>query len=236
MRESPAAINDGVLLGVGCYTAPEAARLLKMPSRSIIRWLTGYSYKQDGRYIEVPPLWTPQLPYDGDSLELGFRDLIELRFVSAFGRAGLGLKTIRLCLARARECISDERPFSTSRFRTDGRTIFLDSLTGSEEGALLDLKQRQFVFRQAVEMTFRDLDMANHTVSGWRPFRGKSSIVVDPSRCFGQPIAAAFGVPTATLVRAVKAEGSIEQVVRLFEVSPSTVRDAIQFEETLAAA
>ena len=42
-----------------------------------------------------------------------------------FVKAGLGLQTIRLCLAYARECVSDPRPFSTRRFQTDGRTIDL---------------------------------------------------------------------------------------------------------------
>ncbi len=132
--------------------------------------------------------------------------------------------------------MSDDRPFSTRRFQTDGRTIFLESLGETEEGSLLDLKQRQFVFRQAVEMTFRDLDVADTTVVGWRPFHGKPSIVIDPQRAFGQPIAASYGVPTATLMQAVEAEGSIERVARLFEVPLPIIRDAVGFEEILAAA
>lgn len=235
MRAGSHSVSDAVPLGIGYYTALEAARLLQVPSRSIVRWLAGYSYKRDGREVHVAPLWNPQLPA-GDHLELGFRDLIELRFVIAFSRAGLGLQTIRSCLQRARDCMSDDRPFSTRRFQTDGRTIFLESLGETEEGSLLDLKQRQFVFRQAVEMTFRDLDVADTTVVGWRPFHGKPSIVIDPQRAFGQPIAASYGVPTATLMQAVEAEGSIERVARLFEVPLPIIRDAVGFEEILAAA
>jgi hypothetical protein len=58
------------------------------------------------------------------ALEVSFRDLIELRFVKAFRDAGLSLQTIRECFGRAIEAVRDERPFSTLRFRTDGKTIF----------------------------------------------------------------------------------------------------------------
>jgi uncharacterized protein (DUF433 family) len=222
-------------LGIGYYTAPEAARLLEMSARSINRWLGGYYYADRGKRISMEPLWTPQVPRIDGHIEIGFRDLIELRFVRAFVKAGLGLKTIRRCLEYARECVDDERPFSTRRFRTDGRTIFLDTLNQNGGNELLDLKRHQYVLARVIESSFKDLDIDSATVTRWRPFRGKPSIVIDPKRAFGQPIAARTGVPTATLADAVKAEGSIERVVRLFEVSPQVVRDAVNFERLLAA-
>jgi len=57
---------------------------------------------------------------------LSFRDLIELRFVKTFRDLGVGLTTIRDCYRRAVDEIHDDRPFSTQRFRTDGKTIFLE--------------------------------------------------------------------------------------------------------------
>ncbi|WP_244441342.1 MULTISPECIES: hypothetical protein [Methylosinus] len=185
---------------------------------------------------EVPPLWTPQLPRFEDRLEIGFRDLIELRFVRAFLDAGLGLKTIRDCLALARDCAKDDRPFSTRRFQTDGRTIFMESLELSGEGELLDLKKRQYAFKRVVERTFRDLDVSDEVVTRWRPFNGKESIVVDPGRAFGQPIAAEFGVPTVALAEAVEAEGSVERVAMIYDVSIGAVRDSVKFEASLRAA
>src|SRR5258708_24423929 len=119
-----------VPLGIGYYTAPEAARLLKTTPRNISRWLGGYSYrKSDGAIVRAAPLWLPQLPRLGEHLELSFRDLIELRFVLAFLEHNVGLNVIRLCLENARRVIGDDPPFSTHRFRTDGKSIFLESLS-----------------------------------------------------------------------------------------------------------
>jgi uncharacterized protein (DUF433 family) len=221
------------VFGVGSYTAPEAARLLKTSALNINRWLKGYTYRRSGQERRMPPLWDSQHSNITDHLEIGFRDLIELRFVKAFVDAGLGLLAIRNCLEYARECANDERPFSTRRFQTDGRTIFLESIERAGESKLLDLKSRQYAFKQVIERTFKDLDIEDDTVARWRPFNGKRSIVIDPSRAFGQPIAAQFGVPTIALAQAVEAEGSIEYVARLFDVSASVVRDAVNFEHEL---
>src|SRR5689334_21702630 len=108
-----------VPIGIGYYTVPEASRLLKIPPKNINRWLGGYRYEFAKKTYEMPPLWQPDLPQYDHHIELSFRDLIELRFIRAFLEAGLGLKTIRYCLEYARECVNDDRPFSTRKFQTD---------------------------------------------------------------------------------------------------------------------
>lgn len=236
---APARLRDGVVtLGVGSYTAAEAARLIGISARTVHRWLAGYVYREaKGEKRAMPPLWEVQLPSSDAHLELGFRDLIELRFVKGFVGAGVGLKAIRNVLDFARDCVGDTHPFSTRRFKTDGRRIFLDSLERIDnQSELLDLKSRQYVFRQVVERTFKDLDVDHDRVSRWRPYQGKPSIVIDPQRSFGQPIAAESGVPTVVISEAVTAEGSQQRVAALFEISLGAVRDAVRFEEALKAA
>jgi hypothetical protein len=235
---------DIVPIGVGYYTASEAARLLKTRPRNISRWLAGYSYRgRDGSVVRTEPLWSPQLPRLGDSLEIGFRDLIELRFVLAFIGHGVGLNVIRRCLDNARRIIGEDRPFSTGGFRTDGTSIFLESLREERESAesdglsaVVDLRTDQMVFKEVIEPTFRDLDLADGTVIQWRPYRGRPSIVIDPARSFGKPLAADYGVPTIALATAAKAENSTRRGASTFEVPLGVVNDAIAFERSLMAA
>src|SRR4051812_18309840 len=113
--------------GVGSYSAVEAGRLLGTSARNVRRWMAGDQYRRGERVRSVPPLWESQVPLSDDHVEIGFRDLIELRFVKGFVEQGVGLKAIRNCLAFARELVRDERPFATRKFKTDGKTIFLDS-------------------------------------------------------------------------------------------------------------
>ncbi len=245
------ATADAPPIGIGLYTVSDAAALLRIPRRNIRRWLAGYTYQaRNGSRQSMPPLWRPQLPAWERHLELGFRDLIELRFVSAFLDQGLSILTIRRCLEHARRFVGDERPFSTRRFSTDGRTIFLAfveearadpnqvlaDVPEAERARLIDLKTHQYVFRIVIEQTFRDLDLDANAVVRWRPFRGKTSIIIDPNRAFGQPITTMTGVPTSTLADAVAAEGSEKRVAQLFNVPRAVVADAVRFERELAAA
>jgi hypothetical protein len=111
------------LIGIGLYTAGEAEKLVKIPARRIRRWLLGYTYRHDGQDRRAEPLWRPQLPRIGREVGLGFRDLVELKFVDAFAKAGVSLHAIRLALSLARALVADSHPFTTARFRTDGNYI-----------------------------------------------------------------------------------------------------------------
>jgi uncharacterized protein (DUF433 family)/DNA-binding transcriptional MerR regulator len=234
---APAPRAETTAIGIGSYTVPEAARLLRIPRRNVQRWLAGYAYRsREGGIVEQGPLWHAQFPAHDDHIELGFRDLIELRFISAFISEGLSLLVIRRCLDHAREVVQDEHPFSTRRFKTDGRTIFLKTLRDAAAPELLDLKRRQYVIHDVIERTFRDLDVEDDIVVRWRPFEGKPSIVLDPTRAFGQPIATKYGIPTLVLFEAAKAEGSPERAAEVFETSVSAVRDAVRFEQSLRKA
>lgn len=230
------AAPEAPALGIGSYTVPEAARLIRLPARTINRWLGGYAYRSGGERRHMPPLWIPELPANDDGLELGFRDLIELRFIHAFVRENVDLRVIRSCLEAARNAVRDPRPFSTRRFKTDGRTIFLESLKADGGAEMLDLKRGQYVIKGILERTFRDLDLDGDVVTRWRPYQGKDTIVIDPKRAFGQPIATEAGIPTVALADAVRAEGSAERVACLYEVSLGVVHDAVRFEESLSAA
>ena len=115
------------MLGIGFYSRDDAARLIRIKPDKIDRWLGGYTYKQGKKNVESPPLWEPDLPKANHHVELSFRDLMELRFVKAFIDTGLSVRTIRNCIHYARECVHSDRPFSTQKFRTDGKTIFLQS-------------------------------------------------------------------------------------------------------------
>ena len=216
--------------GVGAYSLVEAGRLLDVSPTTIRRWLFGYSYDHHGPWTAQPPLWKPQYGVEQEEPLLGFRDLMEARVVRGLRAMKLGLPTIRECLRQASEIVGDDHPFSTRRFKSDGKRIFLEQMSGDGTPKLFDLKRRQMVFQQVVAPSFIELDFDAEVASRWWLLPRKRTIVVDPARSFGQPIAAETGVPTARLAQAVKADGSIERVAQLFELRPAIVRDALQFE------
>lgn len=221
--------------GIGAYTPSEAARLLHMQPITLRRWLYGYDYDHGAGEVEQPPLWKPQYDPDFDGALLGFRDLVEARIVNALRKSKIGLPTIRLCINRAREILGDDHPFSTRAFKTDGKKVFLEITQGVDEPRLIDLKDRQHVFRAFVLPSLSGLEFGEGGAERWWLLPSRKTIVADPERSFGQPIVAESGILTSRIAQDVKAEGSVERVARLYSISRRAVRDAIEFEDGLTA-
>ncbi len=228
------------LLGVGVYTVPEASRLTGVTSPRIRRWLTGYTFKSGEAVHSSSPLWQRQIPSTSEELVLSFRDLLEVRFVNAFRRHGVSWKVIRRAAEHAAVIVQDSHPFSTRRFKTDGRSIFATIVQETGEESLLNLAKSQYEFKNIVEpFLFEGLEFSE--ISGapvrWWPLGRDRRVVIDPDRLFGQPIITPGSVPTAILASAVKAEdGSIDAVARWYLVDVNAVKDAVEFEDKLAAA
>lgn len=209
--------------------------MVGMSAQTLRRWLQGYVHGASGNQARrEKPLWQSQYKIaDDEHIFLGFRDLIEARIVHALRKKNIGLQTIRVCIDRAKEIIGREHPFSTSQFKTDGRTIFLEITKDLDEPELIDLKRSQGVFNRVVAPSLADLDFGRDGAERWWLLHGKRTIVADPERAFGQPIIADFGVTTAAIAKAVKAEGSISKVSQLYEIKPSLIRDALAYEMQL---
>jgi uncharacterized protein (DUF433 family) len=229
-REETMPHRSQSLLGVGIYTVPEAARLTQVAPSRIRRWLSG---GRDGSAA----IWRHDLPRIDGSLALSFRDLIEVRFVDAFRRHGVSWPVLRRAAERAAEILKDSHPFSTKRFKTDGRRIFAEIVSETGEELLLDLVKSQYGFRQVLGpylyegLEFSDAD----SVLRWFPLPGSHRVVLDPAVSFGQPIVDPEAVPTSILARAVQVEGSVDRVARWYMVDTKAVRDAVRYEEQLAA-
>ncbi len=224
---------SGSEFGIGAYTPTEAAKLLHMQAVTLRRWLCGYDYDREDGVHQQPPLWRAQYDADQDGLLLGFRDLVEARIVHALRKSRIGLPTIRLCIDRAKEMLGEDHPFSTKAFKSDGKRIFLEITKGVEEPRLIDLKERQHVFRDFVLPSLQGLEFGDDRAERWWLVPDRKTIVADPRRSFGQPIIERNGLLTSRVVQEVKAEGSVERVARLYEISVSAVRDALQFEAGL---
>ncbi len=225
------------LLNSGIYTVPDASRLTGVSMPRIRRWLRGYKVEKNSAKIARPELWHGQLEPINDRLALGFQDLIEVRFVDAFLKAGVGWKTLREARVKAQKVFQTEHPFCTLRFVTDGCRIF--ESRGSGRGRrMIDLAEGQRVFPAVIKPFLKELQFAEDagTLESWWPLGKDRQVVLDPTRSFGQPIIAAGSVPTEVLFNAVKAGQSVYEVAQWYEVPLHSVRDAARFERSLQAA
>lgn len=225
------------MFGVGIYSFADAARFIGAESRELRRWMIGYNTTRGGEKHQYGPLWEPQLAQK--SLDgIGFRDLIELRFVRTFVEVGVPLFLIRRTIEELQERLGTEYPFTSTAFKTDGRRIFMEILGENGDKALVDVVRRQNVMAKVIGPSLREGielnidDAATH----WYPIPRSKVVVFDPERSFGQPILTESGIPTVAIANAVKAEqGDEGRVARLYEVPIAHVRRAIAFERSVAA-
>ncbi|MCJ2127384.1 hypothetical protein [Methylobacterium sp. E-045] len=214
------------LVGIGLYTPADAGRLLGIAPAKITRWLRGH--EANGKRYE--PLWQPQVDLGEEGIFLGFRDLQEVRVASTFIEKGLSPQRVRQAIEVARDVVGDARPLSTARFRSDGRTVFLQVVEEDGQTKLIDLFRKQFAFRDILERSLTNLDYDGAGIpSVWWPLGRSKSVKIDPTRSFGQPIEAETSVPVDALVLAVEAEGSPEAAARAWDVPIRSVKRALTF-------
>ena len=213
-------------VGVGIYSPAEAERLIGVPRGKLARWLRGHVV--GGRRYDR--LWAPQIDLGDGRVYLGFHDLMEARVADAFIGQGLSAHKVRRAIDLAREMIGAERPLSTQRFRTDGRSVFLQIAREDGDDRLIDLFKGQYEFKEIVDPSLTNIEFdPDGLPKRWWPNGRSAGIVVDPARSFGQPVDATTAVPAAALAAAARSEGSVEAAARLWEVPVGSVRRAVNF-------
>lgn len=218
-------------LGNGIYSLSDASFITGISSRSINRWVKGYK-RQDKEY---DPLISIDYAPIEDFYSISFLDLMELYFVKEFRKYNVPLKTIRIAYNKAREIIQFDHPFSTMKFKTDGKHILAD-IPDIDDEAFLNLVKSQFSFKKVLEPFLKSVDFEEDIIHRYWPLGKDRQIVLDPHRSFGKPIVNKEGVTAEVLFNAYKAEDSIERVVSWFEVSNESVKDAVEYYQQKLAA
>ena len=182
------------------------------------------------------PLWTSQISTIENSRALGFRDLIEIKFVDHFRRRGISLQSIRRTIDRATQLLEQTYPLSAVRFKSLGKKIFAEVLEEHERKLVFDLYTGQLLLSFMWDKLYDALEYSEFDeLIRWFPLGKDRRVVVDPRRSFGRPISLE-GVPTAILASALEAEKSAESVAYWYKVAPESVRDADDYERASRAA
>lgn len=215
-------------LAGGYYTPGEVSRFLRLSGPGIVdRWLGGDA----GR---ARPTLVRQYQKSHD---VGFWDLIEIRFVNYFRGKGVSLQHIRMVAARARERFETKHPFALSnvKFKTDRKTIFAEIGREEKSKELEELTTGQLSFYEIVEDFLAkgiEFDPSSGLAQSWRPEPAKyPNVILTPKKAHGQPSVHALGVPTRALFLNWKAEGfDYSKAADWFEVDEQLVREAVEYE------
>lgn len=224
-------INTSKPLVGGFYTASEASRLLGLNSSVMVhRWLGHQNQKA-----------TLVKQYK-ETRDVGFWDLMEIRFVAYFRKQNISLQILRKIAARAREQFDTEHPFALSnvKFKTDRKSIFKEVSSEENDTQLEDMLTGQMSFYEVVEDFLAKgvvFDPTSGLAKNWRPEPNDNPhVIVDPRIAHGQPSIEPIKIPTKALFGICKAEAfSYAAAADWYEVHEDFVREAVDFELRLDA-
>jgi uncharacterized protein (DUF433 family) len=221
-------------LGRGVYAAGEAARIARLTSSRVHRWLRGYTFKgRDGREHWSGPVF--QREHAGESLALTFADLVELLFVKGFLDEGVPMHVVRTVHTEASREFETRHPFTQRRFEHDGRTIIERVRSENGEELLVDRYRAQHLLVAVMQPLVRKLAYDTVTLEARRyfPLGADRSVVIDPRRAFGEASIERRGVPTRVLFRASRSGESAAAIARWYGVELHELEAALQYERAL---
>ncbi|MDX9860541.1 MAG: hypothetical protein RBS99_06445 [Rhodospirillales bacterium] len=213
---------------IGLYTVPMAARLIGANQTKLRSWIDGYGHS------DAKPIIHRQPPRMGGKTALGFLDLIEARFIRHFN-TWFSPQTIRRVATKLRARHDIEHPFAmNSRFRTDGKSIFMESTDDENERRVLNLMNDNFVMEPVIERSlFDSIFYVEDIARAWRPFFETPRVIVDPRFAFGRPVIDDIWIPTETLMNAFMIEGSAMAAAEEYDVDEDAIIQAVHFERSL---
>lgn len=221
------------LLETGIYTIPEVAGLVGAPQASVRVWIEGHTGKQE-------PVIETQLGRCAGKTAVSFANLMELRFIARFAAAGVGLREIRRIMQEVKHSLKHPHPFSTRTiYRTDGRKIVAEIARKNGLDLIYDLRSKNYEMPTVVMKSLLEnviFDPQGDAIT-WTPRPEIApNVIVHPRFSFGQPVLKHSHIPTATVAKAVKVEGSARFVADVFDLPERHVKEAVKFEQQLRLA
>lgn len=223
------------ILGQPLYSVREAARLLRIPSAKLRRWLEGY--RRAGVFyqpvIRVEPSGSDDVTW-GEFVKAGL--LAEYR---TDGR--VPLQRLRPVIQELREELGVPYPLAHFRPLVDegARELVFraQELAGLDDELFLirRVQRQQKVWQlQWAEPVQSFLRKAEFDPDGLiRRFRPQeSAVLIDPEVEFGIP--QVDGIRTETIAEAIAAGESVEDVGRAWELTPQQVQAAVRWELSIS--
>ncbi len=218
------------LLGQGIYSIPEAAHIVGLQASRIRRWVNGYRASEGHVYKPVVPAELPEIE---GKVALSFHDLLELHFIKAFMSEGVKLPAIRKAAKLASEILGVEKhPFVRLEFKTDRKDIMQ-----AIDQQMLNLNKSQYEFESIITQSlFKGFVYSDKFARAWHPSNTESSVILNPEIALGKPTIENTSIRTRAIFHTWQAEGrSAKTVAGMFNLKPKQVRDAVNFEQRMAA-
>lgn len=227
------------------YSIPEAARYLKMPARTLRRWVRGdVADKLTGRRTE-PVIHLP----DEKRPMMSFINLVEAYVLSSIRRVeNVRFDKVRASLEFLEMNFPTEHPFVDNQFWVGRFDLYIE-----KAGSLICTSRHgQTVIREVVAQYLKriDRDEKNIPVKIYpfsKPIKFDTSdasakvksleemprnISIDPLVSFGRPTLTGTGIATNVIAGRFSAGESADELARDYDITKAQIEEALSYEGT----
>lgn len=216
------------LLGLGIYTASEAATYARISTEKFVRWILGTKSRRPAVQARLEPEKNPER-------WVTFLDFVQAMAIRDihFTRRHIPLDKIREAVEMARKQFGIDYPFArkhTTYLLGDSSDIRL-SIDGYGLVEASGANKNQLVIRPVAEQYLQDVSFdAAGWANGYTPFKWKEhAIVFDPHRNFGAPFVKPGRYTVATLCNAYESEGGYNEAAKAYGVRVEAVETAVKY-------
>ncbi len=214
-------------LGTGIYTIPDVAAILGLPQAKVRRWLHEYWNQQFGKPNQT-------IFSDGEGKELVTNFLTVIEFFTFYQLREEGISAQKIVKAHhvLEKVLNTKYPFAKSQILTDGKQV----LFSGEVGEIIKADDSlQITIKEVFEPFCKKVDFnKDHLAARFFPMGKDNSVIIDPKRQFGQPVIADTNILTETIYGLFRGGESIDVIVKLYDLTPKQVDDAINYHRNAA--
>lgn len=222
---------------VGAYDPPTAARYLRASQdASFASSRFSVKYRVTSRtlryWIQLGLADSKLVGRGGHDVTLDFSDLISVRIVAMLRSMGVNWLEIRRAERYLSDLLKTDRPFAHKAIWSDTEQV----MTTHHDRLITASMYGQLAMPEIVHQYLRPvsgLDFMGSEPISWAP--RNDSVLLNPKIQSGAPCIAKTRIPTKTIANLVRAGDSEEFVANMYGLSHQQLRDALAWENSLAA-
>lgn len=213
------------------YSYPEAARLLRVPTETLRRWLEGATRAG----VVYPPVIRPE-PTGSDAVTWG--EFVEAGLLRGYRAKSMPLQKMRPFIEKAREQFQVPYPLAHFKPMIDDQKLVYElqqEADLSPELYLVNAEDDQMLWAEPVSEFLEKVEFdPGGSVKRFFPFGLSTPVVIDPEVSFGIP--QIKGVRTELVAESVAAGESEDEAALSWGLGKSEVGAALQWERSLTVA
>jgi uncharacterized protein (DUF433 family) len=212
-------------LGLGIYRISEVHRYAQIPYSTVYSWFKSRDLDLfDSDFVRVGI----------DDYSVSFHDLIDASVAHRFRHHGVKMRIVRKAYRELAKVLETTHPFCHRSLYTDGQTVVFRAVAQLKTKNLTEAIGKQQIFEEMRGMLENVAYSENDLAKWWDISPG---VVLNPQIAMGQPTIKGTGVTTFVVRGAYHANhNNAGLVASLYGISPSQVKNAVDFEDSRRSA